>query len=193
MKRTPRGFTLIELLVVLSIMLVITGVFLVRNQQFNSAILLRSLSYQVALSIRQAQVFGVGVKEVGAGTGNFSAGYGVYFSTLSPTTYVLFADVNNNGVYDVGDVAVQNFAVGSGFRIASFCATTSGGVEQCAPADISALTVSFRRPNPEPTITTNLTGYTYSEASITAASSAGSERSVTVGAAGEIAVEQTGN
>src|SRR3989344_3869307 len=80
MKRTPRGFTLIELLVVLSIMLVITGVFLVRNQQFNSAILLRSLSYQVALSIRQAQVFGVGVKEDGAGTGNFSARDGVQFS-----------------------------------------------------------------------------------------------------------------
>ena len=191
--KSPRGFTLIELLVVLSIMAVITGVFLVRNGRFNSAILLRSFSYQVALSIREAQVYGVGVKEVTPGSGNFSAGFGVYFSSLTPTAYILFADVNNNGVYDTGDIVVENFTVANGFAISEFCATTSGGAEQCSPSGISALSITFRRPNPEPTIRINLSGYVYSNASITAASPTGSSRTVTVGAAGEIAVEQVGN
>ena len=189
------GFTLIELLVVLSIMLVITSTFLVRNQRFNSSILLRSLAYQVALSVREAQVYGVGVKEVAVGSGNFSSGFGVYFSNGMPTSYLLFADTNNNGLYDGGDTVIETFTIGRGFTLSQFCATTttSGGVQQCSPSSISALSITFRRPNPEPTIRTNLSGYTYSSASITVSSASGSTRTVTVGAAGEIEVQQTGN
>lgn len=188
-----RGFTLIELLVVMSIMIVITAVFLVRNSQFNSAILLRSLAYEVALSIREAQVYGVGVREVSAGSNNFTAGYGVYFSSDAPTDYVLFADLDKNGLYGAGDTIMQSFAVRNGFTVARICAVTTTGVSQCSPADITSLVVSFKRPNPEALIKTNVAGYSYASASITVSSPNGSTRTVTIGTAGEIEVQQVGN
>lgn len=174
-------------------MLVITSMFLVRNSQFNSSILLRSLSYEVALSIREAQVYGVGVREVSVGSNNFSAGYGVHFSSVTPTAYLLFADSDNDRLYGTGDAAVQNFKVQNGFVISQFCATTTSGASQCSPDAISSLDITFRRPNPEPVIRTSALGYTYSGASITVSSPNGATRSVTIGAAGEIAVQQTGN
>lgn len=190
--RNSAGFTLIELLVVLSIMVVITLVFLVRNGQFNSSILLRSLSYEVAISIREAQVYGVGVRETAPGSNNFGAGYGVHFSSATPAAYFLFADTNNNGSYDVSDATIENFTVQNGFVIAQFCATGTSGAAQCFPGSLSTLDITFHRPNPEPIIRTSLGG-SYSNASVTVSSPNGSTRTVTVGAAGEIEVQQTGN
>lgn len=191
-QRGARGFTLIELLVVMSIMLVITSAFLVSNTKFNSSILLRSLAYQVAISVRQAQVYGIGVREAGIGTGNFSAGYGVHFAIGTPTSYLLFADQNNNQQYDSGDLVVETFRIRNGYVLSSLCATRTDGVERCT-GTIANLTVSFRRPNPEATIRTSLSGETYSAARITVSSPAGSTRDVSVGASGEISVQQTGN
>ena len=57
-----RGFTLIELLVVMSIMLILTSLFILRQQRFNSSTLLQSLAYSVALSVRQAQVYGTSIR-----------------------------------------------------------------------------------------------------------------------------------
>ncbi|MBI2004934.1 prepilin-type N-terminal cleavage/methylation domain-containing protein [Patescibacteria group bacterium] len=57
----PGGFTLVELLVVVSIMLIITSTLLLQQRKFNSATLMRTLAYNIALSIRQAQVYGTSV------------------------------------------------------------------------------------------------------------------------------------
>src|SRR3569832_1656292 len=92
-----RGFTLIELLVVISIMLILTSIFVLRQQRFQSSTLLRSLAYSVALSVRQAQVYGTSIREnvVGAfDTSSAAKAYGVYFSSGSTGSYILFADAN---------------------------------------------------------------------------------------------------
>src|SRR5690349_3018843 len=100
-----RGFTLIELLVVSAIIILITGTILFRQQGFSSATLLRSLSYSIALSVRQAQTYGISVRESATGSGTFAAGYGAYFSNNgcglgTANRYSLFSDNNANGVYD---------------------------------------------------------------------------------------------
>lgn len=154
-----RGFTLVELVVVISIMLVLTSIFLIRQQQFNSSTLLRSLAYSVGLTVRQAQLYGTSIRENVSGAfdaGNAAKAYGVYFASASPSSYILFADVNNNGAYDAGE-SVQAFTINTGYTISKFCAT-AGGVQQCtnSATPLTYLTMLFRRPNPDSCFATNL-------------------------------------
>jgi prepilin-type N-terminal cleavage/methylation domain-containing protein len=144
----PRGFTLIELLVVTAIIVVITAFVLLRQGRFDSSTLLRSLTYSVALTVRQAQVYGVSVRGAQvAGNIQFAPAYGVQFN--DPTSYLLFADINGSGEYEQGtDALVQTFKLGRGFKISKFCGILASG-QQCSPADITKLTIIFRRPNPD--------------------------------------------
>lgn len=160
-----RGFTVIEMLVVMGIMVLITTTLLVRQSSYNSSTVLRSLAYGVALSVRQAQVYGTSVVGTsttsvacGSGyyntvTGNcYASAYGVYFSTaLSsavPSSYVLFADLNGDGKYQTNEF-VKSFSLGNGYVISNFCATNQASVQQCANTTISSLAIVFKRPNPD--------------------------------------------
>ena len=145
-------------------MLILTSIFLLRQQRFNSSTLLRSLAYSVALSVRQAQVYGTSIREssVGAFDTNASArAYGVYFTSGSSNSYILFADTNSDGQYTVGE-SVQAFSISSGYSISKFCATISGGAERCYIADdpgnstITNFTVIFKRPNPDSCFATSV-------------------------------------
>ncbi|MFC1733488.1 hypothetical protein ACFL6I_24580, partial [candidate division KSB1 bacterium] len=78
-KNINSGFSMIELVVSTGIMIMITMVVLVNHAAFGGNILVGSLAYDVGLSIRQAQVFGLSVREFGIGTGTFDVGYGVHF------------------------------------------------------------------------------------------------------------------
>lgn len=163
--RLRRGFTLIELLVVVAIITIITAFLLFNQNKFNSATLMRSLAYSVALSIRQAQLYGVSVRGFGTGTQTFAPGYGVRFSGAS--TFSMFADVNGNGVLDAGEtlsgVGGVLETIGRGYSISKFCAVSSAGVQDCyspttGAGTISDLTLYFKRPNPDATITATCTG-----------------------------------
>ncbi len=172
-KRGPasRGFTLIELLVVSLIIVLITGFVLFRQQGFNSATLLRSLSYGVALSVRQAQVYGVSVRESAVGSGVFAYGFGTYFGNsglVDSSHYLLFADANGNGQYAAGE-ELPRFTIGNGrgtdYLIKNICAHVIGGGDQCSctiasqctvtSPTITSLTIFFRRPNPDACFSTS--------------------------------------
>src|SRR3989338_5533346 len=95
--KNPRGFTLIELIVVSAIILAISTFILFQQSKFNSATLLRSLTYSMALSVRQAQVYGTSVRGFtpqSGGAATFGSGYGIQFPaiTVVPYQYYLFAD-----------------------------------------------------------------------------------------------------
>ena len=53
-----KGFTLVELLVTIVIFVIITGVVLVNSNKFDSSVLLHNFTYDVALTIKQAQTYG---------------------------------------------------------------------------------------------------------------------------------------
>ncbi len=182
-----KGFTLIELIVVISIMLVITSVFLFRQQQFNSSTLLRSLGYSVALSIRQAQVYGTSLLEFG---GTFDAkSYGVNFNRNTPTTYVLFADTGSipNGTYDGAAELVDTFNLGQGFTISKFCGILAVGGEVCSPS-IDYLNIYFIRPDLDANFRSSNLAHTYTSAYIQVTAPGGATRNVTVSNTGRIAV-----
>ncbi len=191
MKRTIRAFTLIELMVVVAIFLVITGVILANNSRFNSSVLLGSLAYDIALSIREAQVYGLSVQTFNA---NFQVGYGVDFSAATPNSYILFADTNADNRYEAGtDSIIQTYAVGAGHLIKRFCGTYSNGTTQCsddAVSPIDHLDVVFFRPNPDANMSSSNPGF-YSSGEVVVASPSGETRTITIQSTGQVSVNNT--
>ena len=195
-----RAFTLVELLVVLGIFMVITGTILANHTRFNSSVLLGSLAYDMALSVRQAQVYGLSVQTFGtrfSATGyDIQVGYGIHLSSAAPGSYILFADQPPaNDRYDAGE-AIQTYTLSLNHSIASFCGTLSaadGGGSQCS-TDVSNpptyLDIVFFRPNPDANILSDQlpAGHMYSSASIVVRSSQGETRTITVQSTGQISV-----
>ncbi len=174
----PSGFTLIELLVVTAIIVLITSLIMLRQGRFNSSSILRSLTYSVALSVRQAQVYGVSVRGQGAGDPQFAPAYGVRFST-EKNIYALFADLNGDGQYqDTAGEKVKEFKVGNAnstdYVVSTACSITTAsmqctnvcpaalpvGVTSCTPQGITWMTIVFRRPNPDACIATSVNSAT---------------------------------
>ena len=194
LKTGPRGFTLIELLVVVGIITVITSIVLVSNAKYGGAVLLQNLAYDIALSIRQAQVYGISVRSFNAS--NFSVGYGMHFAVSDNTHYELFADADNNGLFSDAseNVSPSPYEIGRGYKIKSLCATDSGN-ESCT---FDTLDIIFKRPEPDARITArNGSGQTCvqntqeckEEARVVVESPRGQDLSIVIDATGQISVK----
>ncbi len=196
-----RAFTLIELLVVVAIITIVSAVILANNNKFGGAALLQNLAYDVALSVREAQVYGISVKQTSAGT--FNSGYGMHFdiTTLQNSeTYHLFADVALSGIYMSGeDVSPSPYAIGQGFYIYKLCATPANGAEDCTPTKLDIL---FIRPEPDACISINgasqvngsyVCSFTYTGARIVLTSPRGDFMDVIIYSNGQISVQSDAN
>lgn len=112
------GFTLFELLVVIAIVAIVTAVSFSGFPKMNSKLSLDLLTQDIALTLRQAQVFGTTVMGTGANTENFES-YGVSFPdpNFEPAKengkyrYVIYADLSplNDSSGNLIDPARQNF------------------------------------------------------------------------------------
>jgi prepilin-type N-terminal cleavage/methylation domain-containing protein len=197
------GFTLIELMVAVSIVVFITIVLLFRHDQFNSSTLLRSLSYSVALSIRQAQLYGTSVRETGEQTGLFAQSYGVYFKDGNPNEYYLAADKDDDGTISTQscpepytasgceDVSPSPYSIQTGYGISDFCAYTSVVTHCHSGGAIDELTVRFDRPNPDAVFVTDQ-GSAYIRGCVEVASPGGATRTIEITNTGQITVGQAG-
>lgn len=204
-----RGFTLIELMVSIGIFLVISSIVMVNQRSFGGNMQISNLAYDVALGIRQAQVYGTGMKKNIAGT---YKGYGIHFSHQG--YFILFADIDNNGEYDrnanIGpdpntpnsrascnpnSECVTVFQVEQGNIISKFCAG-SNCTDVVTPSKnlkLNRLDIIFLRPDPSPFIV----GYDANDdrvetptASITVTSPQGVSKNVNVLSSGQISVQQ---
>jgi Tfp pilus assembly protein FimT len=182
-----------ELLVVMGIFAVISSIVLVNHSKFNSSVLLGNLAYSVAVSIREAQVYGVSVQQF---NNEFRSGYGVHFNAAEPTSYIFFADRNANNRFDEEeDSIIRSYTLNKQHRILRFCGVRSTGEEDCSDSegsgDIAVMDVVFIRPDPDANITSDKE-ILYSSAKVTVASTAGETRSLSVASTGQIAVSPTG-
>ncbi|MDP6527920.1 MAG: prepilin-type N-terminal cleavage/methylation domain-containing protein, partial [Candidatus Pacebacteria bacterium] len=187
--KNKRGFSLIELLVSVGVFTVITSIILANHARFGGDILVSNLAYDVALSIRQSQLFGLSVREfkLTGGGGRFDIGYGVHLSTSDLTSYIIYADFNGDKAYQSGaDEIEETFNLRQGFKIKKFCATQTGGTEDCSDVGaISTLNLTFVRPDPDATISVNGSIISYRSARIVLESSQGTQRSVLIESTGQ--------
>jgi hypothetical protein len=138
---------------VTAIFVVLTGVVLANNGRFGSIIVLQNLAHDIALSIRQAQVYGIAVRRCDATTtancagvtDEFDFSYGVHF-TESESSFELFVDVDENGSYDPGETVLAT-TITNGFRVSELCVTSAlSETETCGQTELN---VTFRRPEPD--------------------------------------------
>lgn len=184
---TERGFSLTELLVAISILATISIIVLANHTRFNGTVLLGSLAYDIALSVREAQVFGVSVRQYDAG---FKLGYGVLFEDA--TSYSLFADTNSNKVYDDNDVVIRAYGLQRGFRIQQFCGIDTLGTPTCSNDSLNPIThlaIVFLRPDPDAFMSSSILAEEYSRGTITIVSPGGDTRTVEVASTGQISVQ----
>lgn len=140
------GFSVIEVLITTAIVGIVTAIVVIRYGAFNSAVLLRNQAYEVALSIREAQVFSVSIR---GNSGEFREPYGIYFADAPTQQYLLFVDADGDGRYDSGE-ELETFTIDSRFAISDICLGASASI----PTDVSALdcgkndlSVTFERPD----------------------------------------------
>lgn len=205
------GFTLVELVVVLGIFIVITTILLVNHTKFNSDIVLQNVAHHVALSVRQAQTYGLSVKGFGTGASAQFPGYGIYFNKTLPREFYLFADTDNdknmlnnptNCVAET-DECSEKMVIKSNEYIYAICGdlkddgvpvfSTIADVSDVSNCNVmDALHIVFTRPDPDAVISgyASDTGYTsYSDAEIVVASPNGDVRTIVVWSTGQISVE----
>jgi hypothetical protein len=188
-------------MVVLAIMTILTAIFLFQQQKFDSSTLLRTLGYSIALSLRQAQLYGSSVRQFDTTANGFQYSYGVYFNN-STTQYTLFADVNGDKIYSGSGENVQTFTLSSGYTITKVCGILSDGTSQsCIPANsgtgsgtnIGSLTIFFKRPDPDAQFSATNTlgvnnGETYCAAYIQVQGPGSDWRTVKVTTTGQITI-----
>jgi hypothetical protein len=180
--------------VVLSIFAVISLVVLFKNNQFSNTVLLENLAYDIALSIREAQVYGLSVRETSVGSGVFDAAYGARFSSRAPapsllsdqTTFFLFADLNADNQWDPsGAENIQTSRLKQGYVISEICGSATANTCDTVTDDLN---IFFKRPDPEAHIFRG-DGVAWGYAEIHIISPSGGERKVVVYSTGQISVE----
>ena len=153
------GFTLIEILVSLSIVVALSAVVLWNQTSVSSQVALGNAIQEILVRIREAQVYGVGVRVADDGsTGTFNLAYG--FQVEDDGDYILiFVDRNDDGEYDgtsdcvtgATEECVEKFVFAGGITTDDICGTVGASSnEKCSPQNsIDRLNVTFKRPNPK--------------------------------------------
>lgn len=176
--KNKAGFTLIEMIVVTAIFGVITAVLVFNYGDFTDRTLVTNMAYEIALTVRQAQVFGLGVR--GAGntfSDSFDNAYGVFVSLPAgednTNSLILFLDANTDTecdgsggsacacTGDAGDECVEKLTLQRGIAVTSLRVDPGAGCEL-----IEELSVSFKRPNPDALIRQNGATVVYKTAEI---------------------------
>src|SRR3989344_1535428 len=188
---SKRAFTLVELVVVVAIATVVMTSIIIQQTKWSDRLIVNTQSYELALMIRQAQTYSLGVREYMAGTGDkFDLGYGLYFNQGTLDRYIFFADANKNQKYDVGEV-METKLLTRGVVINRVC-----GATRCMPSGgpLNNVSISFFRPETRANIALLNNGGSSVDVppvTIYLRSSGGKEYSVKVEANGQVSISQT--
>ena len=205
------------MLVVLAIIGILSVVIINGQGDFNRSLLVTDTAYTIALSVRQAQTFGLSSRAFG---GTNKAGYGVRFDMTTPKTYFIFSDltttqgvaqpsycpISRTGLpddkpgdclYSSASEIVQNFTFNRGFTITKLCGHdfSSPGTLRCStdPTNpIGSIDMVFLRPNTDSIISAKVAGGAYFQISdatiVLSAPNNGGNRLVCVSYAGQVSV-----
>jgi prepilin-type N-terminal cleavage/methylation domain-containing protein len=161
-----KGFSLPELIIVIAIFAIITTIAMFDQARLNSSTLLTNMAYEIALSVREAQVYGIGVRDSSfstTATGIFSGQYGAHFNIATPREVMVFGNASETYVpYNPSGPGTQArvryvFENQRGNFISAICVGNleSGAPRACQtgqPEISNVAEVVFRRPVPAPNI-----------------------------------------
>jgi len=196
-----QGFTLIELMVTMSLVSIIMLVVMFSYSKFSDRLSLKSATQEIAVTIRQAQSYGLNVREAAAGGGQFASAYGIFIDpTNDPTHYTVFVDAFANKTYDVGagscgtstTECVEKDAVRNGVQISKICDSSGACSINSSKKNVN---ITFLRPNPDADINftnaagTIVGGGSEDSVAITLTSPQGDTATVTVDRTGQISVQ----
>lgn len=160
-----------EMMIVVALFTIITISALMVHSRFGENILMTNLAYDVALSLREAQSYGLSVRQSPLSGGTFDIGYGVHFK--SEAFFVFFADRNGNKKYDGTSIdgkcvvsddseCLKVYRLEKGNSIAFFCGVLAPlGALECRnflnnEQTISFVDITFKRPEPDSFIRSDL-------------------------------------
>lgn len=141
-----KGFTLVELMVTVGIFVLMTALLLARYNSYYSGTIFTNTAYDIALTIRQAQLYGISVKA--DEDANFTYAYGVRFD-LSETngskqfSFAKYSNVSSGDDIDYSDFALEKiYRIRHGAYVSKICKSTD--------CTVTKLDIIFLRPNPNP-------------------------------------------
>jgi len=162
-----KGFTLIELIVSIAIIGFVTTIGVVNYRSANKSSVLQLEAYKAATDIRRAQNMALGAIEF---NGAVPAAWGAHFNIASPDQYLIFADINDDKVYNASDGVLATIMLKNNVTL-----------------DIAgAINVAFVPPDP----TTYLNGLSGGEVSINLKDQAGNKYEIKVNVLGLIDVNK---
>ena len=175
------GFTMLEMMVVMAIVLALTAIVIMYIPQFRDRSGLDLIAQEIAITVRQAQVYASGGKVQTAGT-TIKPSYGVYFEQ-GADEFFLFTNSDSNEGYQPDTEEEQKFEL-HGIVISQICVWD--GTLDCTKND---LTVTYTRPQLSARICSDGDcGYSLAKIIIRTERSA-KEKSITVHKNGQISVE----
>ena len=129
-----KGFTLIELLIVIGIIALMTAIALPHYRAGERQFALQRSAHQLVQDLRRTKEMAMSAREIPGAPATFRGAYGIRFIKNS-SSYILFADLNNNQKYDAHDKRIETLNLEKGVKVSSL-----------SPS--SPLTVIFAPPDP---------------------------------------------
>ncbi len=185
-----QGFSIMEIIVVMAIMVTVASLILANYPGFNERLAVRGASEEIASSLRQAQAYGLGVKEFVPGSQSFP-GYGLYFQRVDPvtglpsTSYVFFADKNKDFLYTDSSEKISNMLIQGGVYIYDLCANQKQ--IPAGPCSLASLNVVYTRPAPQVSLKSG--SLSYSDLEVKIKGPKGTAETIVIWLSGEVSVE----
>jgi prepilin-type N-terminal cleavage/methylation domain-containing protein len=146
-----KGFTLVELVISVAIFAVMTALVIAKYGTFNQNTILTNMAYDMALTIRTAQTYGLSVKSNSSNV--FSSAYGIHFAGNDNTHFTLYtytASTNAGGQTTYAlDQSITKYTITQGAKISQICLGIQ--LSQCSTNTLGSgdqLDIIYKRPNP---------------------------------------------
>ncbi len=189
LKLKNSGFGLVELLVSFSILTLVLGAIMVRQDSFNAAVLLRNQAYEIALHAREVQMYAVSIL---GNSGDYRDVYGLYFNKTgtNKNSYKVYQDTaTGDHLYSVAEEFGLQGKLDSRFEIGGIRTIDSNGTG----TDRDYISVIFQRPNFDAKFYTSaeLAGVSALEVDVVLKSDTSEVRTIEITKTGQISVQDT--
>jgi Tfp pilus assembly protein FimT len=176
------------MVVVIAIIGLVFAVVVARYRDFDSTSVLKNLAYEVALTVREAQVMTISTSNIGGGGVFQNQGqnsYGINF-TANSSSYETFSDLNSNKAYDAPGELVKLNTLTQGASISTINERRAGDPVLYS---VAGATVTFVRPHLDTTFVTSSNSNNVIELLVTVRSARGATRTIRILKSGRIQVE----